>query len=48
VDVCLKGGGHHTGYWDDRELIAWLHGLLRAPEPRDPRGYAIEDAISAR
>ena len=31
----------------DRELIAWLHGLLRAPEPRDPRGYVIEDATSA-
>jgi hypothetical protein len=46
VDVCLVGSGHHTGYWDDRELIAWLHGLLRAPEPRDPRGYAIEDATA--
>ncbi len=48
VDVCLVGRGHHTGYWGDRELIAWLHGLLRAPEPRDPRGYVIEDATSAR
>jgi hypothetical protein len=41
------GSGHHTSYWGDRELIAWLHGLLRAPEPRDPRGYVIEDATSA-
>jgi hypothetical protein len=46
-DVCLVGSGHHTGYWGDRELIAWLHGLLRAPEPRDPRNYVIEDATSA-
>ncbi|MEZ0286010.1 MAG: hypothetical protein ACAH79_12350, partial [Thermoleophilia bacterium] len=47
VDVCLHGAGHHTGYWGDRELIAWLHALLRAPELRDPRGYVIEDATSA-
>lgn len=44
VDVCLRGPGSHMGYWNDRELIAWLHAMLRAPEPRDPRGYAIEVA----
>lgn len=47
VDVCLRGRGHHTGYWNDRELIGWLHGLLRAAEPRDPPRYTIEPASPA-
>jgi hypothetical protein len=48
VDVCLRGAGSHTGYWDDRELVAWLHGLIRAGDPRDPIGYEIEPPPPAR
>jgi len=47
VDVCLRGPGSHTGYWSDPELIAWLHGLLRAGEPLDPIGYDIAPASPA-
>lgn len=42
TDACLRGAGHHVGYWGDRELALWVDAGIRClatPEhPRTPPG----------